>query len=108
MIFFLQWLPESARFDMTRGNRERALATLERIAKDNGKPMPLGKLIEPSSKVSPMGINSQRKPMPLGKLIEPSSKVSPMRINSQRKPMPLGKLIEPSSKVSPMGIKSQR
>ena len=37
---------------MTRGNRERALATLERIAKDNGKSMPLGKLVEPSAKVS--------------------------------------------------------
>lgn len=49
------WLPESARFDMTRGNRERALATLERIAKDNGKPMPLGKLIEPSSKATSRG-----------------------------------------------------
>jgi len=36
---------------MTRGNRTRALATLERIAKDNGKPMPLGKLVEASSTV---------------------------------------------------------
>ena len=51
LIYYLQWLPESARFDMTRGNRERALATLERIAKENGKPMPLGKLVEPSLKV---------------------------------------------------------
>ena len=48
--FLFQWLPESARFDMTRGNRPRALATLERIAKENGKPMPLGKLIEPTFK----------------------------------------------------------
>ena len=47
----LQWLPESARFDMTRGNRTRALATLERIAQENGKSMPLGKLVEPSLKV---------------------------------------------------------
>lgn len=44
------WLPESARYDITRGNRTRALATLERIAKENGKPMPLGKLVEPSLK----------------------------------------------------------
>ena len=36
---------------MTRGNRARALATLERIAHENGKPMPLGKLTEPSAKV---------------------------------------------------------
>ena len=44
------WLPESARYDITRGHTEKALATLERIAKDNGKPMPLGKLVEPSTK----------------------------------------------------------
>lgn len=49
------WLPESARYDMTRGNRERALATLERIAKENGKPMPLGKLVEPSAKATSRG-----------------------------------------------------
>ena len=36
---------------MTRGNRERALATLERIARENGKAMPKGKLMEPSLKV---------------------------------------------------------
>lgn len=36
---------------MTRGNRARALATIERIAKDNGKPMPLGKLVEPTATV---------------------------------------------------------
>ena len=49
--FVYQWLPESARYDITRGHTEKALATLERIAKDNGKPMPLGKLVEPSTKV---------------------------------------------------------
>ncbi|BFZ04649.1 hypothetical protein BsWGS_07688 [Bradybaena similaris] len=44
---FCVWLPESARYDMTRGNYDKALKTLERIARDNGKPMPLGKLVEP-------------------------------------------------------------
>lgn len=40
-----QWLPESARYDMLTGNQEKALATLKRIATENGAPMPLGKLI---------------------------------------------------------------
>lgn len=42
------WLPESARYDVTRGNIEKAQATIERIAKENGKPMLLGKLQEPN------------------------------------------------------------
>jgi hypothetical protein len=42
----LQWLPESPRFDIARGMPDRAMATLERIARDNGKPVPLGKLVE--------------------------------------------------------------
>ena len=33
----VQWLPESARFDAASGNSEKALATLQAIAKDNGK-----------------------------------------------------------------------
>ncbi|XP_070706529.1 synaptic vesicle 2-related protein-like isoform X2 [Pempheris klunzingeri] len=39
------WLPESPRFDVLSGKREKAMATLARIAKDNGKAMPQGKLI---------------------------------------------------------------
>ncbi|KAJ8286068.1 hypothetical protein GJAV_G00034200 [Gymnothorax javanicus] len=39
------WLPESARYDVLTGNQAKALATLKRIALDNGVPMPLGKLI---------------------------------------------------------------
>lgn len=40
-----QWLPESARYDVLTGNQDKALATLKRIAAENGVPMPLGKLI---------------------------------------------------------------
>uniref|UniRef100_A0A671XGJ9 SV2 related protein n=1 Tax=Sparus aurata TaxID=8175 RepID=A0A671XGJ9_SPAAU len=43
--FFSFWLPESARYDVLTGNQEKALATLKRIATENGAPMPLGKLI---------------------------------------------------------------
>uniref|UniRef100_A0A8C6RFI9 Synaptic vesicle 2-related protein n=1 Tax=Nannospalax galili TaxID=1026970 RepID=A0A8C6RFI9_NANGA len=39
------WLPESARYDVLSGNQEKAIATLKRIATENGAPMPLGKLI---------------------------------------------------------------
>ncbi|KAK2902124.1 synaptic vesicle 2-related protein [Channa argus] len=39
------WLPESARYDVLTGNQEKALATLKRIATENGAPMPLGKLV---------------------------------------------------------------
>ncbi|KAG8455704.1 hypothetical protein GDO86_001771 [Hymenochirus boettgeri] len=39
------WLPESARYEVLSGNKEKAMATLKRIAAENGAPMPLGKLI---------------------------------------------------------------
>ena len=39
-----QWVPESPRFDIAQGMPDRAMATLERVARENGKPMPLGKL----------------------------------------------------------------
>ncbi|XP_043667471.1 synaptic vesicle 2-related protein [Vespula pensylvanica] len=39
------WLPESAIFDMTTGRMDKALSTLERIARENKKPLPLGRLI---------------------------------------------------------------
>ncbi|TNN30940.1 Synaptic vesicle 2-related protein [Liparis tanakae] len=39
------WLPESARYDVLTGNRDAALATLRRVASENGAPMPLGTLV---------------------------------------------------------------
>lgn len=39
------WLPESPRFDVLTGKREKAMATLSRIAKDNGKALPQGRLV---------------------------------------------------------------
>ncbi|CAG7731972.1 unnamed protein product [Allacma fusca] len=39
------WLPESVRFLAASGEHEKAMNTLKRIAKDNGRPMLLGRLI---------------------------------------------------------------
>ncbi|GLH03869.1 Organic cation transporter protein [Gryllus bimaculatus] len=39
------WLPESARFHVASGHPDRALATIQQIAADNGKPMLLGRLV---------------------------------------------------------------
>ncbi|XP_045118680.1 synaptic vesicle 2-related protein-like [Portunus trituberculatus] len=44
-VIVCEWLPESARFDATSGDSEKALATLQKIADENGKPMLLGRLI---------------------------------------------------------------
>ncbi|XP_047426393.1 synaptic vesicle 2-related protein [Mugil cephalus] len=44
-VCFCFWLPESPRFDVLTGRKERALATLSHIAKENGKDMPRGKLV---------------------------------------------------------------
>lgn len=41
-----QWLPESARFLMTSSRPEEAYETLKRVAEQNGRPMPSGKLVE--------------------------------------------------------------
>ncbi|XP_073334329.1 synaptic vesicle 2-related protein-like [Pagrus major] len=43
-VCFSFWLPESPRFDMLMGKTEEAVATLTRIAKENGKEMPKGKM----------------------------------------------------------------
>lgn len=52
LIFSLScaWLPESARFDVTRGQMDKAYETLKKIADDNKKPMPLGRLVMESGK----------------------------------------------------------
>uniref|UniRef100_A0A671XJM1 Synaptic vesicle 2-related protein-like n=1 Tax=Sparus aurata TaxID=8175 RepID=A0A671XJM1_SPAAU len=43
-LCFCFWLPESPRFDRLTGKTEKAMATLIRIAKENGKEMPKGKM----------------------------------------------------------------
>ncbi|XP_035523979.1 synaptic vesicle 2-related protein-like [Morone saxatilis] len=43
-VCFCFWLPESPRFDVLTGKTDKALVTLTRIAKENGKAMPQGKL----------------------------------------------------------------
>ncbi|KAM6902105.1 synaptic vesicle 2-related protein [Xenentodon cancila] len=45
-VCFCFWLPESPRFDVLTGRREKAISTLRRIANDNGKPMPRGTLMD--------------------------------------------------------------
>ena len=49
---WVQWLPESARYDLTRGCYGKAVKTLEMIAAENGRPMPLGRLVVPQAEVS--------------------------------------------------------
>ncbi len=65
----LQWLPESARYDMARGQVDRAYATLQRIAADNGKSMPLGRLVDSTgtsdSASTPVSTFSILFPLPL-------------------------------------------
>ncbi|KAM8742834.1 synaptic vesicle 2-related protein [Acanthopagrus schlegelii] len=43
-LCFCFWLPESPRFDRLMGKTEKAMATLTRIAKENGKELPKGKM----------------------------------------------------------------
>lgn len=49
------WLPESARYHVTSGQTDKALTTLEQIAKDNRKPMLLGRLVVDGPSTSPRG-----------------------------------------------------
>ena len=46
MVCWCQYMPESPRFDIARGMPDKAMATLERVARENGKPMPPGKLVD--------------------------------------------------------------
>lgn len=48
-LFFLcvthtKWLPESPRFNILMGQREKAMTTIANIAKENNKPMPQGRI----------------------------------------------------------------
>jgi MFS family permease len=43
--FACKWLPESPRFHMLSGNPEKALVTLEKVARMNGKTLPPGRLV---------------------------------------------------------------
>ncbi|XP_012704812.2 synaptic vesicle 2-related protein [Fundulus heteroclitus] len=45
-VSFSFWLPESPRFDVLSGKRQKAIATLARVARENGKEMPRGTLVE--------------------------------------------------------------
>ncbi|XP_045648518.1 putative transporter SVOPL isoform X1 [Ursus americanus] len=47
LILAFKFIPESARFNVSTGNTQAALATLQRIAKMNRSVMPEGKLVEP-------------------------------------------------------------
>ncbi|XP_029300467.1 synaptic vesicle 2-related protein [Cottoperca gobio] len=44
-LCFCSWLPESTRFNLLAGKTKKAMETLTRIAKENGKALPLGKII---------------------------------------------------------------
>ncbi|XP_061553999.1 LOW QUALITY PROTEIN: synaptic vesicle 2-related protein-like [Phycodurus eques] len=44
-LCFCLWLPESPRFDLLNGDRGKVMATLERIARDNGKALPRGRMV---------------------------------------------------------------
>nr|XP_060489218.1 putative transporter SVOPL isoform X5 [Panthera onca] len=47
LILAFKFIPESARFNVSTGNTQAALATLEHIAKMNRSVMPEGRLVEP-------------------------------------------------------------
>ena len=55
LSFCAQFIPESARFNVSTGNTQAALATLQRIAKMNRSVMPEGTLVEPILVSSQLG-----------------------------------------------------
>ncbi|XP_070710109.1 putative transporter SVOPL [Pempheris klunzingeri] len=46
LIFLFKFIPESARYNVSAGNVEAAVTTLQRIAKMNGASLPAGRLVE--------------------------------------------------------------
>ncbi|KAK6630950.1 hypothetical protein RUM44_003122 [Polyplax serrata] len=54
-VIFCPLLPESARYHVASGQQEKALETLQKVAKENGKPMLLGRLV-----VEEMSSSNQR------------------------------------------------
>ncbi|XP_013881342.1 putative transporter SVOPL [Austrofundulus limnaeus] len=50
LIFLFKFIPESARYNVSAGNVDAALKTLQRIAKMNRASLPAGRLVEPAVK----------------------------------------------------------
>ncbi|XP_038564606.1 putative transporter SVOPL isoform X1 [Micropterus salmoides] len=50
LIFLFKFVPESARYNVSAGNIQAALETLQKIAKMNGASLPPGRLVEPAVK----------------------------------------------------------
>ncbi|XP_027139640.1 putative transporter SVOPL isoform X3 [Larimichthys crocea] len=48
LIFLFKFIPESARYNVSAGNIQAAVATLEKIAKMNRASLPPGRLVEPA------------------------------------------------------------
>lgn len=75
-MFFVvraQFIPESARFNVSTGNTQAALATLQHIARMNRSALPEGRLVEPVL-VSPGGRSSPPRPPPGATRESPSSR----------------------------------
>jgi hypothetical protein len=52
---FVQWMPESARYLVASGQQDKAEVILRQIAKDNGKPMIVGRLVVEDGQMSMRG-----------------------------------------------------
>ncbi|KAK1875320.1 putative transporter SVOPL, partial [Dissostichus eleginoides] len=50
LLFLFKFIPESARYNVSAGNVQAALETLQKIAKMNRSSLPPGRLVEPSVK----------------------------------------------------------
>lgn len=54
-----QWMPESARFYAAAGNHDKAMLVLKRIATENKKLMPPGRLVVDDMQVRILGYDHQ-------------------------------------------------